>query len=75
MERSSNIVSRTVKLMWRWAVSRVVGQKEYKKDEYGWVTVTKSNFDDVVMKNNKDVLIVFYTVSNIPVLLLMNRVK
>ena len=61
--------------MWRWAVSRVVGQKEYKKDEYGWVTVTKSNFDDVVMKNNKDVLIVFYTVSNIPVLLLMNRVK
>ena len=67
MERRPNIFSKMVKLIWRWAASRVVSPKDYDKDEYGCVTVTKANFDDVVMKNNKDVLIVFYNVSEIPI--------
>ena len=66
MERRSSVVSRTAKLLWRWAVSRVISQKDYETDEYGWITVTESNFDDVVIKSNKDVLIVFHTVPDIP---------
>ena len=69
MERRASVVSRTAKLMWRWAVARVVSQKNYDKDEYGWVTVTESNFDDVVIKNHKDVLIEFHTVLDIPIFL------
>jgi hypothetical protein len=35
--------------------------KHAQKDEHGCIKVVETNFDDVVVRNNRDVLIVFYT--------------
>jgi thioredoxin-like negative regulator of GroEL len=35
--------------------------KHTEKDEFGGVKVTEANFQDVVVRNKKDVLVAFYT--------------
>lgn len=56
------------KALWRKAtdkVSTLRSHEEYlkraQKDECGCIKVVETNFDDVVVRNNRDVLIVFYT--------------
>jgi thioredoxin-like negative regulator of GroEL len=51
------------KKMWHLAcrIVTILPRVEYKRDEFGCVEVTESNFHDVVIGNKKDVLVVFYT--------------
>jgi thioredoxin-like negative regulator of GroEL len=54
------VFTRTARNLWRRATARVVSQ-QFAKDEYGWVTITAANFQDVVIRDKRDVLIEFYT--------------
>lgn len=53
--------------LWRTAIDAVMAvfRQVPQPDEYGCINVT-DNFDTVVVKNNIDVLIVFYTETVIP---------
>jgi len=54
------VFTRTARNLWRRATAKIATQG-FPKDEYGWVTITSANFQEVVIRNKRDVLIEFYT--------------